>query len=79
MQPAYTKIARTLFYLIALGVMTGYVIAEGGNPTVLLIYMIGTLVVYGVDHIKLEYRNLTFELGNRDTDSQTSKESDPQE
>ena len=77
MTPAYRKLFRTLFFVIALGVMTAYVIAEEGNATILVVYMIGSLVVYGVDHIRVEYGKLTLELGSEDgPDSQSAKDTE---
>jgi hypothetical protein len=76
MTPAYRKLFRTLFFMIALGVMTAYVIAEEGNATILLVYMIGSLVVYGVDHIRVEYGKLTLELGS-ESDEQTKDSQTP--
>jgi hypothetical protein len=79
MTPAYRKLFRTLFFVIALGVMTAFVIAEEGNALVLVVYMVGTLVVYGVDHIRVEYGRLTLELGAEDTYGETSKEAEDKE
>ena len=76
MTPAYRKLFRTLFFMIALGVMTAFVIAQEGNALVLVVYMVGTLVVYGVDHIRVEYKGLTLELGTDSDNGLNTKETE---
>ena len=74
--PAYRKVFRTVFFIVALGIMTGYIVLEEGSPVVLSLYIMGVLVVYGVDHIRVEYGKLKLELGSEDEHSQTSKDTE---
>jgi len=74
MKPNTRKFARTTLFLIALGVVTIVAILEDGNYRVLIPYVIGVLIVYGVDGVEISYGKAKFRLGDSQTDKDETRQ-----
>jgi len=74
MEPNSRKLVRSMLFVIALGVVTIVALVADGNYRVLIPYVIGVLIVYGVDGVEISYGRAKIRLGDSQTDKDETKQ-----
>lgn len=81
MAVTYKKLLRTGVFLVALGAVTIVAIEANADWQLLVPYVIGILILFGVEGFEISYGNFTFRfpIDTTDDHSQTDMSTDKQE